>query len=46
MIIELLDFVEVFVERFEDSERDSVHGLVKTHIGAIHKPISILFIEL
>src|SRR5713101_4783937 len=46
VVVELLDFVEVLVQRFKDSERDTVHRLLKTHIGPIDESFGILFIKL
>src|SRR5579859_5993418 len=46
VVVELLDFVEMLVQRLKDSERDTVHRLIKTHIGPIDESFGILFIKL
>ena len=46
VIAELVDFVEVFVVRFEDAEGDAVHLLCETHVGAVDEAVGVFRIEL
>src|SRR5580704_18230265 len=46
VIGKLVDLIEVFVERFQNSESSLVHRLIKTHIGSINEPLGVLRIKL
>src|ERR1035437_1925850 len=46
VIRELFNLVEVFVQRLQDPERNLVHRLIDSHVGAVNQPISMLRIKL
>src|ERR1700733_142486 len=46
VIIELIGGVKVLVERFQDAERNLVHGFVDSHVRAIDEAVRMFRIKL
>src|SRR5271169_4013601 len=45
VIRELINLIEVLVQRFQDAKRDPVHRLVVAHVGPVHQPVGMLLVE-
>src|SRR5579864_4545644 len=45
VIVELLDLIKMFIERFQDAERHAVHRLVEAHVRPVNQPVGMLLVK-